>query len=369
MLLNYWQATVLLGTVDKPFLLHDAQSFYLLSHDIHQGTLGENSPIVPYMGYPLFLSWWLAVGINDIAYPVIFNIALMLVAVIMVGRCAYFAIDNETTAQRVSGYAMMLVAFIPGVLGMSTLLAKEPFVILAMVMSVCALYAMKQRYKVLKYTLLLLLGLIVLAACRATYIYVLLLFAIVIAGYKLTWRDGLLAVVVVMVMVVILNIGIHFSWWGDGSFIEKYISDSSNHSSFFCGESQAPLQRLLGKYDSYPLWLRLLLLPVCVAIQFIIPFPFMTATPDYGLPISMTVYHRMSYLWYIVAIPMLMFYLFYWWRKSSGLKLSLLALVSAIAYCVPAFMTAGSVSRYAYCFVPFLIKEFNSITRLLCIKL
>ena len=78
MLLNYWQSTVVLGSVEEPFLLYDARSFYLLSHDLYHGSVGQNSPIVPYWGYPLFLSCWLRVGISDIAYPIIVNIGLML---------------------------------------------------------------------------------------------------------------------------------------------------------------------------------------------------------------------------------------------------------------------------------------------------
>ena len=354
MLLNYWQSTVLLGTVEEPFLLHDALSFYILSHDIHQGTLNENSPIVPYMAYPIFLSWWIDIGVIDIAYPIILNIGLMLISISLVGRCVYFVIVDRAVAQRVSGYAMLLVSVIPGVLGMATLLAKEPFVILAMMLCVCALYAIKQRYKTYKYWLLFVVGLVLLATFRVTYIYIIALFAIVILGYKLKRCDVLPIVAVVVAMALMICVGVHLSWWGDGSYIEGYISDKNNHNSFFCGESQLPLQQLVGSYNDHPLWLKLCLLPMSVAIQFMIPFPFMTAAPDYGLPISMTVYHRMSYLWYLAAIPMLMYYLFYWWRKGGITKLNLLATVAAVSYCVPAFITAGSVSRYAYCFVPFI---------------
>lgn len=354
MLLNYWQSTVLLGSVHEPFLLHDAKSFHILSHDIHNGTCGAHSPIVPYWGYPLFLSWWLDAGITDIAYPTIFNIGLMLLSMILVGRCVFFIIEDVTVARRVSGYAMGLVAIIPGILGMSTLLAKEPFIIFALLLCVCAMYAIKMRYKIFKYSIFLLLGLIIMASCRATYIYILGIFLLAIYSNKWSRRDVLPLIIIIFIMAVTLYGGAIFSNWGNTSYIEAYVSHGGNHAPFFCGESQVPLQRLIGDYNSYSLWMRILLLPLCVAVQFIIPFPFATVAPDYGLPISMTVYHRMSYLWYVAAIPMLMYYIFYWWRKNSITSMNLLAVASAIAYCIPAFITAGSVSRYAFCFVPFL---------------
>ncbi|MBO7317629.1 MAG: hypothetical protein J6U43_02790, partial [Bacteroidales bacterium] len=62
----------------------------------------------------------------------------------------------------------------------------------------------------------------------------------------------------------------------------------------------------------------------------------------------------MSYLWYLAALPMLMFYLMHWFRKDCDTQLSLLAFASAAAYCVPAFISGGVVSRYAFCFVPML---------------
>ncbi len=355
MLLNYWQATVVLGSVENPFLMYDARSFYLLSHDLYHDRLGQNSPVVPYMGYPLFLSCWLRAGVVDIAYPIIVNIGLMLSVLVMIGRCVWWVIDDNAKAQQVSGYAMMLTAFIPGVLGMSALLAKEPFIMWALVLCVNALYAVKRRYKLPKYALLLLVALLVLATCRATYIYVLGLYFLIIWGYDFKRRDIIPFLMIVVVMGAMLYMGIYYSWWGDVSFIVKYVSDKSHHSSFFCGESQEPLRQLMGDYGAYPLWQRLLLLPLSVGVQFMIPFPFSSTTPYDGLPISMLTYHRMSYLWYAAAIPMLCYYLFYCWRKKGGgIAFDLLAIISAVAYCIPAFITAGSVSRYAYCFVPFL---------------
>lgn len=352
LLLNYWQSTVCLGTDDKPFLLYDAQTFYILSHDIFNNCVGQHSPPVPYMGYPLFLSWWLHCGIDNIAYPTIFNVLLILLSMILVGRICSFIIEKDDEAKRVAAYAMLLIALIPGVLGTATLLSKEPFVIFAMTACVCAMYAIRRQQKSVLYIILFLLGIFILAYMRTTYLYILLLFVAGVWLYKIKRSDVLPTIVIVAIIVVAIYDGSMQSWWQDSAFVKRYISPHAG-VTFFSGISQEPLQNLIGPYYLYPLWLKLVILPVTVAVQFIIPFPFESVVSPVGHPISMTVYHRMSYLWYLAAVPMLCYYLFYWWR-SGGKMMSIFALVAAVAYCVPAFITAGSISRYAYCFVPFL---------------
>lgn len=352
LILNYWQSAVCLGSAHNPFLLYDAQTFYLLSHDIVNHTVGRNSPPVPYMGYPLFLSWWLQCGVYDIVYPTIFNVLLLLLSMILVGRICGFVVEQERDAGRVAAYAMSLMAIIPGVMGTATLLSKEPFVIFAMTAWVSAMYALRRHPKSMFDILLFLLGVVILAYVRTSYLYVMLFFVAAVWLYRIKRQEILSLLLIVAVIAVAIYNGSMQSWWQDSAFVERYITPEEE-VTFYSGISQEPLQKLVGPYYLYPLWLRLLILPVTVAVQFMIPFPFESALSPVGHPISMTVYHRMSYLWYLAAIPMLCYYLFYWWRKG-GTRFSLFALVAAAAYCVPAFITAGAVSRYAFCFVPFL---------------
>ena len=347
---NYWQSTVQLGTAYAPYLTNDALEYYELSHHIHRHTLDADSPIVTYMGYPYFLSAFLFLGISDIAYPLICNIFAMLWTIILTGRCVHFLIEDNKAAKPISGYTMLLTSIIPGVLGYATILAKEPYITLAIMMCICAIYAIKQQHKVLQYSIIFLIGLGILATMRTTYIYVVMMFAVIAMVYNIKKRDIISLIIILLCCFIGINTGsILFSWWGNNEYVGNYISNNYNH--FSCGKSQEPLQQLIGDYHLFPLWKKFLLLPFSVAVQFIIPFPFITATEDYIQPYSMQIYLRMSYLWYIAAIPMLGYYMFYWWRKGSN-KLSLLALSAAVAYFIPAFMTAGSVSRYAYCFVP-----------------
>lgn len=351
--LNMWQYTVQYGSVDSPYLLHDAQSFYLLSHDIADGVMGEDSPIMPYWGYPFFLSLWIKAGINDIAYPIAFNIFLMLCAIILVGRCTLYLLEKSEGAVQVASYAMLICAMIPGVLAPATDLSKEPFVATSMLACICSLLAFKQgnRGGVL-YIILFIVGLVVLSFCRTTYIYILGLFFVAIWIYRFAMSEIASFLIIALSMAVAIFMGSSNSWWGDNSYIVDYVS-SNSHTTFFSGESQAPLQELLGPYSTYPLYIKVLLWPITIAIQFLIPFPFETVPTEMGMPLS-TTYQRMSYLWYLGALPVIVFCLFYWFRKGVNRKLSLWAIASVLAYCIPALITGGSISRYAFCLVPML---------------
>ncbi len=351
-IINHWQATVQMGSVDAPWLLNDSLSFYRLSYDIVQGGIDESSPKVPYFGYPAFLSFFLLLGINDIAYPVICNILLLLCSMIMVGRCVMLVVDDKPMARSISGYAMALMAMVPGVMGYGSVLSKEPFVVFAIVTSVGALYAIRRRNHTILNTLLLLLSIVILTACRASYLYVMLLLVIGVYACKPKVADILPFVCIVFAVVCAIYIGSQASYWGSSDYVLYYVNEEYS-TSFFCGESQAPFEEMIGPYNTYPHWMRILLLPVTIVVQFMIPFPFETVSAQEGLPLS-TAYHRMSYLWYIAALPMIAYYVFYLLRGRGGQKLLILSIWAAISYCIPAYITAGTTSRYAYCFVPIL---------------
>ncbi len=351
-ILNLWQSTIALGSVQSPMLLYDAYSFHRLAHDLAYDTLSVHSPIVPYMGYSVFLSCWISLGIEDIAFPIMINIFMLLVAMLLVGHCVVLVVGRTSYTTRMAGYAMMLMAMIPGVMANATVLSKEPFVVVSMLMCINALYAIKQRHKVGIYILMYIVGLLLLSMSRPTYIYVLLLFMAIAWLHGMKRSDIVPMCMVLGMMLVALYIGVQNSWWGNGDYIAGYIV-SGAHESFSYGDSQTPLHKLLGDYDSYTLIGKLLILPITTAVQFMIPFPFESVSDVLGIPIS-TSYHRMSWMWYMAAIPMLLFYLLHWWRRDCDVKLSLMALVSGMAYCVPALITGGVVSRYAFCFTPLL---------------
>ena len=350
-ILNLWQSTVVLGSVDAPFLLHDAYSFHRLAQDIAHDTVSVYSPIVPYMGYPYFLSLWVTLGINDIAFPVIVNIFALLMTLLLVGRCVVFVVGNTTYTVRMAGYAMMLTAMIPGVMATATQLSKEPFVIVSLLLCINAMYAIKQHYRIALYAIMLLIGLFMLSLCRPTYLYVLLIFVFVIWLYKFKKVDIAPFVLSLLSVFIALYVGLQISWWGDAQFVGGYVA-REGHASFSYGESQKPFLQLIGEYNEYTNIAKILILPVTVAVQFMIPFPFETVPEAFGMPLS-NAYHRMSYLWYLAALPMLLFYVLHWLRIGV-VRLNLAAFASAVAYCVPALITGGVVSRYAFCFVPLL---------------
>ena len=363
--LNIQQSTIHLGSIDNPFFIHDAHTFYHLSCDISNNTVDEHSPITPYWGYPLFLALYRLLGINDIAYPIVFNIFLLLCTLILVGRCTYTTLDNKyPKTANIAGYAMLLTAMIPGVMATGTTLAKEPFVITSMLLCIVSLQAIKLHQRTWRHAVLFIIGLMTLSLCRTTYIYILCIFAMAIMCHRFSRNDIVSSVAILVILLLFTQIGTQCSWWGNGQYVADYIRQDGFPLIFY-GASQQPMQQIFDGYNSYSIWQQLLLLPITTTIQFFIPFPFETAQPEFGQPIS-TTYHRMSYMWYIVALPIIYYYIFIWWRKKSSTALSLIATASLIAYCIPAFITAGSVSRYAFCFAPMLAIMGSYTIHLLC---
>ena len=351
--INMQQLTVDLGSVESPFLLHDARAFYDMAQAIASNSEQGGLRPIPYMGYSLFIALFMKLGICDIAIPIVFNIFAILCTLLLTARLVYFVVDEKYDVNRISSYAMLLVALVPGFMATGPVLQKDVFVTFSLLACVCSVYAIKQRYKLWKYVPIFVIAILILSYVRATYLLVLMLFTVVVWACEWRRKDIIPFLLIGVVQVAMCMWGMTQSWWGNTSYVEMYVSQNEQ-VTFLCGESQEPLGQLIGPYNTYPLWLKVLLLPITVGVQFMIPFPFTTVTQEFGMPISCA-WHRLSYLWYFAAIPMLAYYIFYWWRKTSGgLQLSLLALLAAVSYCIPAFVTAGSVSRYAFCFVPYL---------------
>ena len=169
--------------------------------------------------------------------------------------------------------------------------------------------------------------------------------------YKFKKADIAPFVILILSVIIALYVGLQNSWWGDVQFVSGYMA-REGHASFSYGESQKPFLQLIGEYNEYTNIAKILILPVTVAVQFMIPFPFETVPDFFGMPLS-NAYHRMSYLWYLSALPMLLFFILHLLR-TGGIRLNLIVFASAVAYCVPALITGGVVSRYAFCFVPLL---------------
>lgn len=351
--LNLHQLTVEWGSIDSPFLLHDPRSFYNVARAMADNVDNRHLFPLPYMGYSYFISLFFKMGIYDIAYPIVVNIFIALCTIVFTGRCVYFVVEEKNEVNRISGYAMMLTSMIPGFIATAPVLQKDVFVTFSLLLCIGSMYALKQRYKPVQYTILFVLALIMLAYMRATYIFIVMIFTALVWLYRLSKREIVPFVLLLVFQSIIAYVGLNSSWWEDASFIECYVAPTES-ISFYTGESQEPLEQLIGPYNTYPIWVRLILLPITVAVQFMIPLPFETVTAEFGMPPTNSL-HRMSYLWYMAAIPMLSYYLFYWWRKNrGGVVLSLFALGAGIAYCIPAFISGGTVSRYAFCFVPLL---------------
>lgn len=98
---------------------------------------------------------------------------------------------------------------------------------------------------------------------------------------------------------------------------------------------------------------KLALLPISAVVQLVTPFPWnFERDMVYGLT---QWYSHVSYFWYAVACLMSYYVFTDLWRSTSGTGLRCLTVVGLFLWFVPAYLFAGSVSRYALPAVPLLI--------------
>ena len=145
-------------------------------------------------------------------------------------------------------------------------------------------------------------------------------------------------------------VGLECASYGIGEHI-NIIQGENMADSNYLNSTRQPYLDIIGDYLGYSFIEKTLLLPLSAAIQYLIPFPwnFMRDVPfGYSL-----VYSHISYGWYLVGGIILFYYFFAIWKSSP--KLIAWALWALFCYLVPAYMFAGTVSRYMLPFIPLLV--------------
>ncbi len=125
-------------------------------------------------------------------------------------------------------------------------------------------------------------------------------------------------------------------------------ADSTSYTSG-TGAREA-LWAALGDYFSFPIWKKLLFLPLAAAIQFLTPFPWnFSRDMVYGLT---QFYAHISYPSYMFGSTVIFWLLTY--ARRSPAMLSRITLWGVAMWLVPCYLFAGTVSRYALPMLPML---------------
>lgn len=328
----------------------DAARYFHRAESIAKGDVEGLSDVIQ-QGYPWFIAQiWRVTGISIFA-PLVANMAMILGAIIVAGMVCGRILRGE----RSELWGMIATASVCYYLATGTLLLKEAGTALAMAIAGYALtfliYPEGKRWKVIA---IFALSMVMLGVFRFNYIPIVAVGVAIATPWR---RDAAVtagAMLAVCAAVWCVNhyvllpseaIDTYMSGLDDGSTMRgNYFYDHPQHRAH---------NEMVGNYFEYPLWKKILWLPISAITQFLIPFPWgMERDISFGYTL---VWARIAYPWYLIG-GVIIYGLWQAIRSRKGSAVPARWIVLGVAlWLIPAYLFAGTVSRYALCFVPLLV--------------
>lgn len=347
------------GTTALPVLNNpDAYRFYcdaLASSNLPGGILAPPSQ----RGYGLIISYiWEITGITIVA-PLILNMLLILLCIIISGIISERIISSHKkhSSSWISTCAMIMTASICYYLTSGTVLLKEAFICFGVALCILALSSLLKRdfthisrRDFLYFTL----GIIILAIIRYSFILFIIV-GIILSSNKCSLKKRL-TFQLIMLSICICSLAVSSTYLSsiEHNSIEKtveIIEGNDNASFFFSSKYHYAYDQIFGDYFSYPTWKRILCLPISAITQFLIPFPWNYGRDTiYGYSLD---YAHIAYPWYLIG-GLIVYFLFAAWKKAPA-ALKHITIIGIVLWLTPAYLFAGTVSRYALPFIPLLI--------------
>lgn len=122
-------------------------------------------------------------------------------------------------------------------------------------------------------------------------------------------------------------------------------------------ENTAAWDNILGDYSTMPFYRKLLMLPLSLVVQFLLPFPWnIFRFNDFGY--TMCVAH-LGYTWYFAG-ALILYWLFTMWRQAPAAMRHTVA-CGVLLTIVTAWLSSGRVSRYCLPWLPMLLLAAASV--------
>lgn len=324
--------------------------------------LGDAAHSPRSLGYPLFISAiWHITGITIVA-PLIINMLMILLTAITCGTITVrllSAENNRHSRQWLQSCAIIMTVAVCYLMTTATILVKDAGICLSMAMTGLGLTIQTVPPATAKSSWRLwsafAIGIIGVATFRPHYLFIVIPAIIITTPWRhcsgVTFRRFLI-MSGATIIVWTANNWLLIEVWDKYSLGIAYMPEVLAESFTDTGHPQHAYHSMLFKdYYQMPLWHRLLWLPANAALIYLIPFPWdFSRYIDFGYTY---IYAKIAYPWYAIGGMILFYFLFLWRRSSKPLKL--LTIAAAILWLIPAYITAGSVSRYVLPLVVWLI--------------
>ncbi len=308
-------------------------------------------------GYGVIISWlWHITGITIVA-PIILNMLFTLLSIAICGIISRRILAPYTnfSPRQITSCAMIMAASVCYYLNSGTLLLKESGLCFAIVLCLLSLTSHFNRPTNTKseflFWIYFITGISLLIFLRHSFILFIAL-AILITmpwnKYGIINSSAKLAICIVAWTCagLVMN-GFDITRQATDIVTGTHISDSY----FYDLPQHATYNNMVGDYFSYSIAERIAWLPISAVTQFLTPFPWNFCRDTiYGYTLA---YAHISYPWYAVA-GLVVFFLFYR-CKQSPCALRRITYAGITLWFIPAYLFAGTVSRYTLPLLPLLI--------------
>ena len=330
-------------SLQMPNLGGDSRLYYKWALNKYNGSVEPGQVIFP--GFPLImLGLWKVFGLS-VVWPQALNLMCTLTSVVLTGmttrRLLSHRVSQSPRTLVIGGIVLSSLLLYFLMLGTSML--KEGSIFLSVSLAGFVLAALaapdEERHHWWRDLLLFVLACAPLALVRTTFLYFIALGVVIIV--LPTWRrDWRPALVMLAAVGASLLLGNYLSAYSFDRHAEIASGGWNMQRFYVMSESQQFYHDLLNYYFLYSPWHKLIMLPLTMSVQFIIPFPWVY----YETPSFLNVLSRMTYGWYFVGGTALFYYLFISWRRGSGM--GIWPWWPAASFAVIAYVMAGSVARY-----------------------
>lgn len=339
-------------SLQLPNLQSDARKYYKWALNRYDGSVSAVNVAFPGFPYIIYLLWKV-LGVSVI-WPQAMNMMFTLMSVVLTGMTVRRLLVGRVdfSEQTLMLGSLVLSGLLVYYLVMGIHILKEGSIYLSISLAGYALSSMsacdEERHHWLRDLLLFFLACLILAAVRTTFLYFIAV-GVVIMALPHCRRDWIFVIGMLAICAITLLIGNHYCNYSFDRHATIVDGGMGMQSNYISTESQSVYVQIIGEYFLFSTWHRLALLPVSLALQFIIPFPWLM----YENVTVANVVSRITVGWYAVGCISLFYFLFVSWRRQWNM--GAWAWWPAVVFAVIAYLMAGTMSRYVLPFQPLFI--------------
>ena len=342
--IGIWHCTLWRGhTLADPVLFSDDSSYWDWAVKYSGNGGVEELHRTAFPGLPLLSALLLKLLGKSVLWPIAMNCTFTLMAILFFALAARNMLQGKVEAQpaRVVWVSMALCGALFYFLSQGIRLQKEASMYLGMGAASYVFSKMCCGSRLgWRDWLAFAVAMLIMALVRTTYVYFVMLGAAVALVPMLRQRQWVQPLALLAVTAAAFAVGNFFAIYSIDHHVAIVEGGNSMKRLYVVGPTQQPYLDMLGNYFNYPVWKRLLLLPLTSAVQFVIPFPWIYG----GVQLS-DVLTRCGWGWYAVGGTAMFYYL--WCVAKRSNPLGALAWWPPLCFAVTAYVVAGSLNRYA----------------------